>query len=210
MFDDVLVPAGAGIAAGLGVAMPLGAIAALLLREGLVNGFRVAAAGASGVAVVDTVYCAIATTTGALFAPLVEGHTTLFLLISGSLIVIIGIRQLLLSLRRRSTEAADVEVATPWATFVRFVGLTAINPLTLLYFVALAGAVTTRSGTWVGPVVFVIAAGLSSWCWQLLLAALGSASGRGFGPTATEAIGILASLIIVVLGGAIMASALRA
>lgn len=206
VLDDLLVPAGAGIAAGLGVAMPLGPIAALLLREGLVNGFRVSAAAATAVAAADTAYCAVAMVTGALLGPPLRGHRGLLLGISGALIVAIGLRQLVTALRRRTAEAPEVERRSPPAAFALFLGLTAANPLTLVYFLALAGAVTVRSGSWIAPVVFVAAVGLSSLAWQLVLAAVGSAFGGSLGPRATERIGIVASLVVIGLGAAVVAS----
>lgn len=204
--EEILLAAGAGVAAGLGVAMPLGAIGALLLREGLVNGFRVAAAAATGVAVVDIVYCLVAALTGALFAPLVQGHQRAFLGVSGVLLVLIGVHQLLTSIRRRTSEATRVERIRPLAAFGKFVGLTAVNPMTLVYFIALAGAVTARASSPLAPVVFVAAVGLSSWAWQLMLAALGSLFGTSLSPRSVETIGIVASLVVIALGAGVIAS----
>ena len=93
---------------------------------------------------------------------------------------------------------------------IRFVGLTAVNPLTLVYFIALAGAVTTRTGSAPAVVVFVVAVGHSSLAWQLLLAATGAIFKRSLRAKAGEAIGIAASLLIVALGGVILTSGLAA
>lgn len=207
MLEQVWVPALAGIGAGLGVAMPLGAIGALLLREGLVNGFRVAAAGATGVAVVDTAYCALATVAGAALAPLLRRHEPIFLAVSGALLVAVGLLQLRTALRQRgstSGTAAAVEPSTARAAFLKFLGLTAINPMTLVYFVALAGAVTTRSDTWIAPIVFIAAVGAASWAWQLLLARAGSFLGGSLGPRATELVSVVGSLVVVGLGATIV------
>lgn len=206
--EEVLLAAAAGVAAGLGVAMPLGAIGALLLREGLVNGFRVAAAAATGVAVVDTVYCLVAALTGALFAPLVEDHQRAFLSVSGLLIILIGAHQLVTSMRRRTSEVTRVERIRPLAAFGKFVGLTAVNPITLVYFIALAGAITTRASSPLAPAVFVGAVGLSSWAWQLGLAAAGTVVGRTLSPRAAGIIGIAASVVVITLGVVVLASGL--
>ncbi|WP_241474192.1 LysE family transporter [Mycolicibacterium neoaurum] len=202
MINDVVTPAVAGVVAGLGVAMPLGAVAALLLREGLVNGFRTAAAGAAGVATVDLVYCIIAALTGATFARAVDDHRGVFLLTSGVLIVAIGVRQLWQGMRQPPRAAAEVErsSASASAAFGRFVGLTAINPITLVYFIALSGAVTHSDGLWIAPVIFVVAVGGASLAWQLLLAWVGSAFGGALSLSATRAIGVIASFLIVALG----------
>jgi threonine/homoserine/homoserine lactone efflux protein len=208
VLDEILLSAGAGVAAGLGVAMPLGAIGALLLREGLVNGFRVAASAATGVAIVDTGYCAVAALVGATFAPLVAPHRGAFLLVSGLVILAIGVRQFVMALRRRTALAADPKPASPLAAFLRFVGLTAINPLTFVYFAALAGAIATRSTSWIGPVVFVVAVGLSSLAWQLMLATIGSLFGRSLGARTAEFIGIVATILLIALGGLVAISGL--
>ena len=197
-----------GIAAGLGVAMPLGAIGALLLREGLTNGFRVAAAGAAGVAATDVVYCAVATLTGGLFATFVQSYEGVFLVASGALVLAIGIWQLARTLRRDPTTVSDAGRASAAATFARFVGLTAINPLTLVYFVALGAAVATATSSPAGPFAFILAVGVSSLAWQLLLAGIGAFSGRLMSPTATRVVGVVASVVIAILGTIVIVSGL--
>lgn len=197
-----------GIAAGLGVAMPLGAIGALLLREGLSNGFRVAAAGAAGVAATDVVYCAVATLTGGVFAEFIQSYEGVFLVASGALVLAIGIWQLARALRRDQATVSDAGRASAAATFARFVGLTAINPLTLVYFVALGAAVATATSSPAGPFAFVLAVGLSSLAWQLLLAGIGAFSGRLMSPTATRVVGVMASVVIAILGTIVIVSGL--
>lgn len=206
--SELWTPAVAGVVAGLGVAMPLGAIGALLLREGLVNGFRVAAAAAAGVAVVDLVYCALATVIGAQVSSAIEDHRGTFLVMSGVAIVGIGMRQLVATWRRvREPETPVIDRASAWRAFVRFVVLTAINPITLVYFVALAGALSTSSDSWVAPVVFIAAVGVSSLAWQLLLAGAGSPFGASIGPRTTRALGVIASGLVISLGTAVLVSA---
>ena len=57
---DLLTAATSGMLAGLGVALPLGAISVLLLGEGVTRGFRAGAPAALAVGTVDTLYCAVA------------------------------------------------------------------------------------------------------------------------------------------------------
>ena len=71
MRDDLVVLAVAGCAAGLGVAMPLGAIGVLILREGMLRGYRSGLAAATGVATVDTLYCLGALLAGAALSPVI-------------------------------------------------------------------------------------------------------------------------------------------
>lgn len=211
MYDDLWLTALAGAAAGLGVAMPLGAIGALLLREGLVNGFRTGAFAAGGVAFVDTLYCAVAMVLGGAAAQAVDAHRGAFLIVSGLLVVAVGVRQLLGALRGApaSTETGEaLPAARGRRLFAQFVLLTAVNPITLVYFVALAGAAGRGDG-WAGPVVFVAAVGVSSLAWQLGLVVTGAALGRGVRPRTAEVIGMVAAAIVIALGIGVVIAGLR-
>lgn len=203
--DGFCVAALTGVLAGLGVAMPLGAIGALLLREGIVNGFRVGAAAAAGVATVDLLYCAVATATGVLLASAIDGVRGPFLIASGILVVAIGILQLFRIRSSPGPDATAVDRISALRAYARFVGLTAINPMTLIYFIALGGAVTARSASPAGPIVFVVAAGIASLAWQLVLAGAGAVFGHLIGRRATWVIGVLASLVVIVLGAFVLA-----
>jgi threonine/homoserine/homoserine lactone efflux protein len=205
MVDDIWSPLLGGALAGLGVAMPLGAISALLLREGVVNGFRVAMAAAAGVATVDLLYCAVATATGTLLVQVIEDQRGILMVVSGVVIVAIGARQLHRSKAERSAAPTEVGTASRWGAYGRYVGLTAINPLTLVYFVAL-GAAVTASRSWPAPVLFVAAAGLTSLAWQLVLAGIGSFVGGAMGFRATRAIGAVAALLVIALGASVLIS----
>uniref|UniRef100_A0AAU2JP84 LysE family transporter n=1 Tax=Streptomyces sp. NBC_00049 TaxID=2903617 RepID=A0AAU2JP84_9ACTN len=68
---ELISPALGGAAAGLGVAMPMGAMSVLLLQEAMRHR-RTAVAAAAGIAVVDLVYAALATALG----PWVASHVS--------------------------------------------------------------------------------------------------------------------------------------
>ena len=55
MIDTLL----AGAVAGYGIAIPVGAIAILILETGLQRGFRLAAAAGTGAAVADGIYATV-------------------------------------------------------------------------------------------------------------------------------------------------------
>ena len=203
MTSEIWGSALAGTLAGLGVAMPLGAIAALLLREGLVNGFRVSAAAAAGVATVDLLYCAGATATGALLVRSIEDHRGVFLIASGVLVIAVGVIQLKQGLKN-PVAASDVGRTSARAAYVRFVGLTAVNPMTLVYFVALGGAVAAPGGSWAVPVAFTVAAGLSSLAWQLMVASAGSFFRKALSAKTARTIGVAASVLVLTLGAVVL------
>ncbi|MFJ8688776.1 LysE family transporter [Micromonospora wenchangensis] len=218
MADGIVFLAVAGFAAGLGVAMPLGAIGVLIVREGMLRGHRSGLAAAFGVATVDTLYCLGALLTGAALAPVIAswGDTPRYL--SGLVIVGLGCHQLI-TLRRTPVRPAGDGPAGAGAqrdgtggerrtaagpVYVRFVLLTAVNPLTLVYFFALGGTVNAVPGSWTGPGVFVVAAGLASLLWQTGLATIGAALGATVPARVADLLGVVASLIVVALGATVV------
>ncbi|MFY1584937.1 LysE family transporter [Micromonospora sp. WMMD734] len=266
MADGIVFLAVAGFAAGLGVAMPLGAIGVLIFREGMLRGHRSGLAAAFGVATVDTLYCLGALLTGAALAPVIASWGDAPRYLSGLVIVGLGCHQLATLRRpparpgagpdtagaegnstgkagagRKPTGGAGAEgeltggagaerhgtggarrdgsgggverdgtggqrpartAAGP--VYVRFVLLTAVNPLTLVYFFALAGTVNAVPGSWTGPGVFVVAAGLASLLWQTGLATIGAALGATVPVRVADLLGVVASLIVVALGATVI------
>ncbi|MER3390499.1 MAG: LysE family transporter [Microcella sp.] len=71
MSDALLSSLTAGLLAGYAIAIPVGAIAALLMTHGARYGARVAAGGALGAATVDGLYATIAVVAGAAVAPVI-------------------------------------------------------------------------------------------------------------------------------------------
>lgn len=205
----------AGIAAGLGVAMPLGAIGILIVREGILHGFARAACAALAVGVVDTAYCAVALLAGGAIAPLITVWDGVPLYLSGAALVTLGVWQFLAALRPTPSAPAVATGDRPtsdryagrWSTFVRFFGLTAINPLTLVYFIALANALATVTRTHTTSLVFIIAVGIASLGWQLILVGIGTIFGRAISPRNARVIGITASTVVIALGVGIILTA---
>lgn len=216
MYSDVIASAFAGAAAGLAIAMPLGSIGLLLLRLGMLHGFRSGAAGALGVGSVDLAYCAAAVTIGSRVAPLVESWGVWPLVVSGLVVIGIGVRQLVTSRRSptpdagEGTQAAASSAGRPWAIYGRFVALTALNPLTLLYFVALASVVATSMPGAGTKIAFVAGTGIASMTWQVALAGVGAVMHRTISPRAARVLGVVASLIVILLGVAVIVRALTA
>lgn len=89
-----------------------------------------------------------------------------------------------LGLHRARKEPASVATALPSAeeylrTYVKFLGLTIINPLTVVYFAAFVlGLGLARELDLVDGALFATGAFLASLSWQTLLAGLGAAGRR--------------------------------
>jgi arginine exporter protein ArgO len=194
----------AGLVAGYGIAMPLGAIGVLIVHEGLARGWPSAAAAASGTALVDLCYAGLALAAGSAVTRRLHGNERAIQLVGAAVLVAVVVRGLL-ALRRTSPPVAaaapGVGPQAPWHTLRRFVALTALNPLTAVYFVVLTtGLGDTVHGGW-AAMAFAIGVFASSWSWQLMLAAVGTLAGArlpDWARTATSLAGYL-----VVLGYAV-------
>jgi threonine/homoserine/homoserine lactone efflux protein len=198
-----------GALAGLGVAMPLGGIGVLLIREGVVSGFRIAAAGAIAVATVDALYCAVAVTLRLLAESWIDALGAAPALVSGMVLVTLGIAGL--ARARDTASPADAShPRSPSGAFVRFASLTAINPATLLYFLALATTLTSSFRLEGTSAAFVAGVGVASVAWQLGLAGAGALLARRARSSGQRMISAAGSAIVLVLGvGAVAAAALN-
>jgi len=185
-----------GVAAGLGVALPLGAIGILIVREGVERGIRPAAAAATAVACVDLGYATLAVVVGERIATALAGSERLIQLV-GAIALLAVAAHGLLGLRRPPTASRELPTG---AVFGRFVALTAVNPLTAVYFVALTtGLADHLTGAGQGA-AFALGVFVGSWAWQLVLAVLGAAAGSRMSDRFRIAVSVLGYLIVVAYG----------
>ncbi|TFD94805.1 hypothetical protein E3T61_01320 [Cryobacterium lactosi] len=199
-----------GLLAGWGVAVPLGAIGLLVVREAMTGGFRAGASAALAVAMVDGLYCAAAVLLGAAVAPVIASWGAAPALCAGLVLVALGVRGLM---RRTAPAAPSDRVRRPPASgrvFATFAGLTLVNPATLLYFAALTAALPPSLGLETAPLVFVAGAVAASISWQLVLVALGTVGGGRIGVRGEAILSACGYGLVVVLGAAAVIAALRA
>ncbi|MFI6158898.1 LysE family transporter [Micromonospora haikouensis] len=200
----------AGLAAGYGVAVPVGAIAVLIMGLSARTSFRVGAAAALGVATADGVYAAVATLGGAAVAGLVAPVAGPLRLVAAVLLAI-AVRGAWQALHPRPVGAAGRRrgLESPGRAFAGLLALTMLNPATVVYFAALVLA--RNDGHGVGPaaaVAFVAGAFLASASWQLLVAGGGSVVGRALtGPRGRRVTGLVSSAIIAALAVVILLTA---
>jgi arginine exporter protein ArgO len=199
---DLVGALASGMLAGLGVAMPLGAISVLLLGEGVERGFWGAAPGALAVGTIDTLYSFAAVVLGAVAAPVIVGWGPWPMALGGLVLVGIAAAGLWRSVTRPDADGA----ATPAPTgrgrhrFALFLGLTAVNPTTLVYFAAITVGLADLLRSPVAGAVFVAGVGVASACWQLALVAIGSALGRRATPRAKVVTARVGNAIVAALG----------
>jgi threonine/homoserine/homoserine lactone efflux protein len=173
-------PLVAGLLAGWGVAIPLGALGVMIVDLGTRAGFRPAAAAAAGVATADLLYATVAAAAGAAAAAALAPHGHALRLASAAALAAVAIVGLRAAHRgpARGVARAAPAAGTPSGrrVYLRFLALTSINPLTVAYFAALiAGLPAVASSSAGAKAVFVMAAGAASLSWQLVLAGAGAA-----------------------------------
>lgn len=216
----------AGVLAGYAIAIPVGAIAALLITLGAQHGARIAAGGALGAATVDGLYATVAVTAGAVIAPLIARVEEPLRWVSVVVLVVLGLLLARPAFRRRTepVTAATIDDAAPAAEtaaigardaaapprvrtttfrrlFVTVGALTLVNPVTVVYFAALVGSSTLAVTAGAAErTVFVLAAFAASLSWQLLLTTAGSLVGRVLtGPTGARVTALVGGALVIAL-----------
>jgi arginine exporter protein ArgO len=194
---DVLV---SGLVTGYAIAVPVGAVAALIVALSARTSWRVGAAAGLGVATVDGAYAAVAVVAGHAVAELLDPVEDALRVVSAAALLAIAVLTLVHALRPATTRPEDGARWTPLRAWLTFVGITAVNPATVVYFAAivLGGSVDID-----GPVegtAFVLAAFVASASWQVFVASLGTGLGRWLsGPRGRRATGLVAALVIALL-----------
>jgi len=181
-----------GVVAGLSVAVPVGPVAVLIVREALVRGRSAGLAAAAGVATVDLAYAVLAVLLGTQVGRLLAGHEQ-WLRVGGAVVLgVVGLAGLVRwwSARRAGPdEPVDDPATAPgppggvlrvWA---RFVVVTVLNPATALIFATVATGLAGRLVAGTGTLVaFAVGAGAASLAWQSGLALAGAWAGGRMGP----------------------------
>jgi threonine/homoserine/homoserine lactone efflux protein len=187
----------AGALAGWAIAIPVGAIAVLIVEIGIRRGFRVAAAASAGAASADGLYAALAAVGGTAVAAFLEPVEQPLRVVAIGLLLAVGLRGLLLVTlgTRRVPGNADLPVQVA-GTYVRFLGLTLLNPQTVIYFAALILALPELGRGPAERTAFVAGAFLASLSWQLALAAVSALAHHRLPPRFQVAISILGNVLI--------------
>lgn len=195
-----------GVVAGYGIAVPVGAIALLIIQVGIKCGFRCAFMAGAGAATADLLYAGLAVLGGAGLAEVVGSAGNLFQILSGIVLVAIAV----VGLRKAAKPVEQVEAVMPdrsdlVGTYFRFLGLTIINPTTIVYFAAVVIGLGVAEGlTTSGGLLFVIGAFLASLSWQTLLAFLGASAGRRMSLRVQKAAMITGNMLILGLAAAVI------
>lgn len=194
-----------GLLAGYGVAVPVGAIGVLILSLSARTSLRVGAGAALGVAAADGLYAAVAVAGGSALAALIRPIGTPLRYVAVAVLLAIAVRIAVTAWRHFHDPTRRVDtpaLSSAPRAFFALLGLTILNPTTIIYFVALVLG-QHSSGIAAHPalaITFVLAVFVASASWQLLLAGGGSALGRILSSDRGRLVtSLVSSLVIVVL-----------
>jgi threonine/homoserine/homoserine lactone efflux protein len=199
-----------GLLAGYGIAIPVGGISLLILDTGLRRGFRRAFFAGAGASTADLLGALAVAVAGGIIADLLAPIAGILRVASGVGLVAMGIWGFVRSRRA----ARPVEIGEPprggdLRTYLQFIGLTIINPLTVAYFAAFVlGRSADELSRWDARAAFVAGFALASFSWQTLLAAFGAATHRLIPVRAQKVVSAVGNLLVVALGVRMLASGL--
>jgi arginine exporter protein ArgO len=173
----------AGLIAGYGIAMPVGAVATYLVATTARTTLRIGAFAALGVATADGLYALVAALAGSALIPVIQPIMPPLRWGSALVLIALAVRAAARAIRQyrktQTTTRASETPISPVRAYMTLLGLTMMNPITVIYFAALVlGTQTTAAPDHLEQAVFVLAAFAASASWQLLLAGGGALLGR--------------------------------
>lgn len=184
-----------GLVAGFGIAIPVGPIGVLILDRGIKRGFKDASLAGLGAASADLFYAAVAATAGAFVASVVRPVLTPMRAGAIAILVVIAAWNL-----RGAVVPPDVTGLPDISgrrTFLTFLGLTLLNPVTVVYFASLIVGLDLTAVSAAERGIFVLAAFAASASWQLFLAAVASFAGARLGPRTRAATSVAGSAVVL-------------
>ncbi|MEU9575483.1 LysE family transporter [Streptomyces massasporeus] len=197
----------AGLLAGYGIAVPVGAVGTYLVSLTARTTVRTGVCAALGVATADGLYALAATLGGTALASVLRPVLGPLRWVCVLVLLALAARGAVTALReyrghRLVTRTAPAPPG-PARAYLGLLGITLLNPTTVVYFAALVlGSQATGPAGPLEQGVFVLAAFAASASWQVLLAGSGALLGRaltghrGRLATALVASGVMTALAV--------------
>jgi arginine exporter protein ArgO len=192
----------AGLAAGYGIAMPVGAVGAYLVALTARTSLRTGVFAALGVATADLVYALIAVCGGAALAHVLRPVALPLRRGSALVLIALAVYGVVTAIRRHRGRRDDAEagpaVSGVARAYLGMWGMTMMNPLTVVYFTALVlGRQSAAAPGGADQAVFVVAVFAASASWQLTLAGGGAFLGRVLAGSRGRLVTALASSVVI-------------
>ncbi|MFC9618900.1 LysE/ArgO family amino acid transporter [Streptomyces sp. NPDC056930] len=192
----------AGLLAGYGIAIPVGAVGTYLVGLTARTSLRTGACAALGVATADGLYAVVAVVGGSslthVLAPVMPPLRGASALVLIALAVRGGTAAIERYRGRRTVDRIGTDPVSPARSYLMLLGMTMMNPATVIYFAALVlGSRTTADADHLERAVFVLAAFVASASWQLLLAGGGALLGRVVTSSRGQLVTALVSSVLI-------------
>jgi threonine/homoserine/homoserine lactone efflux protein len=190
----------AGLAAGLAIAMQVGAVSLLLVEAAVVSGPRVGVAAGMGVAAADLGFAVIAAAAGGAAGAALSSHETEIRVIAAIVIAAIAVHGLIALARERAPLSVEIDgkaERAPRAHFARFLAITAANPLTIASFAAVAAALSLDGPA--AAVAFAAGVGLASAAWHVLLTLAAGHAGRWMTPRVRTGFAVVGRVAVLAI-----------
>jgi arginine exporter protein ArgO len=195
----------AGLLAGYGIAVPVGAVSTYLVSLTARTSLRTGACAALGIATADGLYALVAALGGTALAAALHPVLGPLRWVSALVLLALAVRGGVGALRqyRSPGTSAGVPAAppSPARAYLGLLGITLLNPTTVIYFAALV--LGSGAADAVRPLeqgLFVLAAFVASASWQLVLAGGGALLGRALtGRRGRLVTGLASSAVIAAL-----------
>ena len=204
----------AGLLAGLAIAMQFGAVSVLLVEASIVAGPRAGVAAGLAVATADLGFAAVAAAAGGTAGAALASRETEIHVIAAVTLAAIALHGLAHVARERGGRAggaagpmaaaapgiaadATVPAASPRAHYARFLAMTAVNPLTIASFAAVAAALSLDGPA--AAVAFVAGVGAASAAWHGALTLAAGHAGRWITPAISRGLAIGGRLVVLAI-----------
>jgi threonine/homoserine/homoserine lactone efflux protein len=188
----------AGLAAGLAIAMQVGAVSLLLVETAVVRGTRIGVAAGMGVATVDLLFAGAAAAAGATAGAMLAEHEVEIRLVAATTLAVIAVHGLV-ALRREPSGTAEDPSGTggPRAHYVRFFAITLVNPLTIASFAAVATSLPLGAPS--AAAAFAAGVGVASGGWHVVLTVAAGHAGRWITPRIQTGLGVGGRVAVLLL-----------
>ena len=192
-----------GMVAGYGIAIPIGAISVLLVSLAMERGLRAGLIAGIAIACVDMSFATMAVLAGNAILPYLTPYEDLLRWVSGITLIALGVYGMMKVLTRKEAKAGPE--LNERLIFLQFLALTALNPFTIVYFLAL---ITGYGAGWdysaQDMALFVLGVGLASVSWQTLLVYLAATARRFLSPRFLVATIVLGNIVVIALGAMVL------
>ena len=191
-----------GLIAGYGIAIPLGAVAILIVNTSLDHGFRKGFVAGAGTATVDMLCAALAVFAGTAAVALIAPYSAPLQVASAIALMAMGAYGMM-RCRGRSKEAATYQTRKEGdlSIYVKFLAVTLLNPFTVAYFLALIiGKGPSWSFSLTDCLWFIAGVAIASLTWETMLAGLGALARKHLTPRFMTASILIGNALVILLG----------